>query len=332
MKALIYLVILLAIPTHILAEVYSAKGSQILKDGTARQFRGVNALHEYGVGSSDMNPWRIEIVRETIHNFQSHPITGGSIQIGGSWKHSLQKIVDDNRANGKITIICPFNWDGLGATDFLAKNPSSQVWFEAYKTRYQAVANQFKNQGDVWFDVWNEPYWWNLNDARGYSESLWLSDMGAMVDNIRSTGATNIILVPGSQMGQGETVVLNRGLELLSGRANVVFGLHAYEAWLHGSQSQIENRIAKLQSLGLPLLFSEYGAKNNETMDVANFLAACRSKKVGALAWIWKKSDSEQGALLRASGTTPNDANNFLYGSKVKEFCSKAPANSPGDR
>ena len=329
MKALIYLVFLIVIPTPILAQVYSTQGAKILKDGTAKELRGVNALHEYGIGSSDMNDWEIEIVREAIHNFQSHPISGGSMQIGGSWKHSLQKIVDDNRANGKITIICPFNWDGLGTTDFLGKNPSSQVWFEAYKTRYQAVANQFKNQSDVWFDVWNEPYWWNLNDPRGYSESLWLSDMSSMVDNIRSTGATNIILVPGSKMGQGETVVLGEGLNLISKRSNLVFGLHAYEGWLHDTQSQIEGRMVKLQSLGLPLLFSEYGAQNNETMDVANFLAACRSQKVGALAWIWKKSDSERAALLRADGILSNDLNNHLYGSKVKEFCMEVLADAP---
>ena len=306
------------------AQNFTTSGAQILKDGAPVQLRGANALHEYGVGSSDMNAWKIDIVRETIHNFGSHPITGNPVQIGGVWKHSLQNILNDNRANGKVTILCPFNWDGTPSTDFLGKNPSQQGWWNAYKTRYQAVANQFKNQSDVWFDVWNEPYWWDANDPRGYSESLWLSDMRAMADNIRATGAQNIILIPGSRMGQKETVILNQGRNLLSGRANLVFGLHAYEDWLYGSQSQIEARIAGVQNLGLPFLFGEYGAQNNDTMDVANLLAACRAKRVGALAWIWKKSDSERGALLRSDGTTPNDVGNFQYGTKVKGFCLEA--------
>ena len=318
------------------AQTYTTSGAQILKDGVPIQLRGANGLHEYGVGSSDMNAWKIDVVRETIHNFQNHPITGNAVQVSGVWKHSLQNIVNDNRANGKVTIFCPFSWDARETQDnfFLGKNPSSSPWWNDYKTRYQAIANQFKNQSDVWFDVWNEPYHWDAGDPRGYSETLWLSDMRAMVDNIRATGAQNIILIPGSRMGQGEEVVVNQGRNLLSGRANLVFAPHAYEGWLLNSQSQIETRIAAMQNLGLPVFFGEYGAKNNDTMDVAPFLAALRARKVGGAAWIWKTlpkvngveqfPETERGALLRADGVTPNDVNNYQYGTKVKGFCSEA--------
>lgn len=324
------------------AATYTTSGNQILKDGVPVQLRGANGLHEYGVGSGDMNAWKMDVVRETIHNFQNIPLTGAAQNQAPTgqpeqYKHSLQNIVNDNRANGKVTIFCPFSWDARDTQDnlFLGKNPSSSPWWNDYKTKYRAIANQFKNQSDVWFDVWNEPYWWDANDPRGYTEALWLSDMKAMVDNIRSTGATNIILVPGSLMGQGETVVLNQGASLLSGRSNLVFGIHAYEKWLYDSQSQIESRMAAIQNKGFPIFFGEYGAQNNDTMDVANFLAACRSRKVGATAWIWKRlpkdasgvelfPTSERGALLRLDGVTPNDVNNYQYGTKVKGFCSEA--------
>jgi mannan endo-1,4-beta-mannosidase len=88
-------------------------------------------------------------------------------------------------------------------------------------------ANYAKTQPDVWIEVWNEPYMWN--NSNGYTDALWLADMKDMVDNIRSTGATNIILVPGNRQGQGEEAILNQGKNLLTGRSNILFDLHAYE-------------------------------------------------------------------------------------------------------
>lgn len=83
----------------------------------------------------------------------------------------------------------------------LGGNPSQHARCSAVTNRWRDIASQFKDQPDVWFDLWNEPFW--LDDSHGYNDALWSSDMSALVDNIRSIGAANLCLVPGSATGQG---------------------------------------------------------------------------------------------------------------------------------
>ena len=61
----------------------------------------------------------------------------------------------------------------------------------------RALAEQFKNQSDVWLEVWNEPY--TYDNSGGYSNATWLKDAIEMVENLRSVeGFDNIIVVPGN--------------------------------------------------------------------------------------------------------------------------------------
>ena len=56
----------------------------------------------------------------------------------------------------------------------------------------KTIAEHFKNQPDVWIEVWNEPYHWNNENE--YTNDLWLKDMKDMVDNLRWVeGFQNII-------------------------------------------------------------------------------------------------------------------------------------------
>lgn len=300
------------------ADTYTILGSDFLKNNVPIARRGVNAMHTFGGNSDDMSQWNIDIVREFIGNLRDTPLSGYAVNVNGTYLHSLQDIVNNNRTNGKITILCPFGWDGTSATAFLGTNPSQTSWWNDYKSRYRAIANQFKNQPDVWLEVWNEPYWWDR--SHGYSNNLWLSDMKAMVDNIRSTGATNIILVPGAETGQDETVILTKGKSLLSGRKNIGFDIHAYENWLRDPQSSVENRIQAVKKAGFAMLFGEVGPHNAaEVMNPTNFLSAASIQHSTVMAWLWKYDGTDGDALLNADGT-PNNNNNNIWGSTYQAF------------
>ena len=299
-------------------DTYTIAGNTFQKNGVATSWRGANALHVFGGSSSDMNSWGVDIVREFIGNMRDTPLIGYPINVNGTYLYSLQNIVNDNRANGKVTILCPFGWDGTSATEFLGQNPSKTAWWKSYKTKFKTIANQFKNQPDVWFEVWNEPYWYDR--SRGYSDTLWLSDMKAMVDNIRSTGATNIVLVPGAETGQDEKVLLAKGPSLLVGRSNVGFDIHAYEKWLGDTQGSVENRIQAVKNAGLAVLFGEVAPLNAGTlMNPTNFLAAARAQSSTVSAWLWKYDGTDPDALLNADGTA-NDNSNNNWGSTYRDF------------
>lgn len=305
--------------TSQVVNTYTISGSEFLKNNVAIALRGANAMHVFGGSSSDTNSWNIDIVREFIGNMRDNPITGDYARnVNGVYLHSLQKIVNDNRTNGKVTILCPFGWDGNSATTFYGKNPSQTLWWNDYKSKYQEIANQFQNQPDVWFEVWNEPYWWDR--SHGYSDELWLSDMQEMVDNIRATGATNIILVPGAEMGQDEDVLLAKGNLLLSGRNNIGFDVHAYQKWLNEPQSSVQTRIQAVKNAGLAMLFGEIAPYNaGELMNPINFLTATRLENSTVMAWLWKYDGTDRNALLNADGT-PNNNNNYNWGLIYQDF------------
>jgi len=231
---------------------FTIEGSNILKDDLAVHYKGVNTLQTFGLGNAElMNEWNVEIIREFIGNIREQPIVGNAIQGSDEvWYHSLQKIADRNRENNKITIFCPFGWvnnDGE-QTLFTGLNPSSQTFYPEYKSKMKLIAEQFKNQPDVWIELWNEPYNWN--NENGYNHDLWLLDMKDMVDNLRWVdGFQNIIVVPGNEQGQSEDAIIEKGRALLEDRYNLLFDLHAYEKWLmNTTQEQLVSKIQRIKN------------------------------------------------------------------------------------
>lgn len=297
---------------------FSIVGSEIRQNGRAVTFAGANVLHVYGGNSDAMPAWRVGVVREFIRNLNDQPITGTAIYSATSkaYFHSLRTIIESNRRNGLITVFCPFGWDTL---EVLGLNPSQQTFYSSFKARMRAIATEFRNEPDVWLEVWNEPYWWQ--GGRGYTDDIWLTDMADMVDNIRSTGNRNIVLVPGAESGQAEGVLLAKGAQLLQGRSNILFDIHAYEKWLLGtSPAGVATRIQSVQSAGLAMIFGEISPFNSGAqMDVRIVLDAAVNARVGAMAWLWKDDASDRAALRTAAGE-PNDVGNAAWGTTFRNF------------
>lgn len=302
-------------------------GTQITKNGRPVTFAGANVLHVYGGNSDAMPGWRVGIAREFIHNLKDQPITGPAIYstTNKAYFHSPRSIVTENRRNGFVTVLYPLGWDTL---EVLGLKPSQQPFYADFKARMRAIVTEFRDESDVWLEVWNEPYWWD--GGRGYPDALWLSDMQDMVDNIRVTGNRNIVLVPGSQTGQSEQVILSHGPILLTSRSNILFDIHAYEVWLiSASQSAIAARIGALKAVCAANIFGETVPFNaGSQMDVRPLLNAALAERVGVVAWLWKDDETDRSAL-RTAGGLPNDASNGARGSTSRAYLQQSAALSP---
>ncbi|WP_369769763.1 cellulase family glycosylhydrolase [Flavobacterium sp. WC2416] len=298
---------------------YSISGSAIMHKGKSIQLIGANAFHVFSVGSQDMNSWNLDIVREFIGNVIETPITAGPIQsTNGSYLYSLQRIVDDNRINGKITILCAFGWDGNSPTEFTGKKPTQTFWWNDYKAKLAQWAVQFKYQPDVWIEVWNEPYQYDRGD--GYTDTLWMNDMNELTSIIRNTGNPNIILIPCAEQGQDESVLLNKATEFLVNKSNILFDIHAYEKWLLDTPNSINSRLSQLQNKKIPIIFGETAPMNaGVLMNPKSFLDILSTRGISVCAWVWKKDGTDHDALLTASGL-PNDTNNNNWGSTFKNL------------
>lgn len=310
--------------TKIIVNTYSVLDGDILKNGAILNINGVNTLNTFGIANQELySNWNIRIVREFIGNLREQPISGYAIQDSqGNFLHSLQNIVDVNRLQNIVTILCPFGWvDEAGSqTLFTGLNPSDQQYYNLYKLKMKAIAEQFKDQPDVWLEVWNEPY--HFNNANGYSHQLWLNDQTDMVLNLRSVeGFNNIIVVPGNEQGQSEAAIIEKGADLLANTNNIVFDLHAYEKWLLTStESEIKNRLFAIKAKNLSFIFGEVGVINSgELMPVEHFLNAVKITQTPTLAWLFNRNTNDQNSLLTNEGKE-NNTNNNNWGTTFKAF------------
>ncbi|WP_395043733.1 cellulase family glycosylhydrolase [Flavobacterium sp.] len=290
--------------------LYSISGTKILNSGIPKQFIGANALHTFGGESNDMNSWNLDIVREFVGNMNENPISGSTIQdSNGAFLHSLQDIVDNNRLNNKVTILCAFGWNGTNETMFTGKRPTQTFWWNDYKLKLEQWAIHFKNQPDVWLEVWNEPY--RYDRADGYTDEIWQSDMNQLVDVIRSSNNENIILIPCAEQGQDESVLINKGAVFLSNKTNILFDVHAYEKWLLVNDAIVETRLQNLKINNLPIIFGEIAPMNASVlMNTQPLLSKIHNRGLSVCAWLWKYDENDTDALLTSTGLSNDTANN----------------------
>jgi mannan endo-1,4-beta-mannosidase len=276
-------------------DAYTIAGTQILKNGSPAIFAGVNAFGTNGPNASSMSNFNINIVREAITDLSVQPVSGGQLTgTAGEPVVSLQAVVDDNRAHGKVTLLNPGYWMATGA-QMAGETPSAQTYYADYKIKMRQIATQFKNQPDVWLEVWNEPY-------GGANPLTWLSDMKDMVDNIRAAGNKNIVVVPGSYFDSSEDVILSQGQQLLQGRSNLLFDLHGY-VFNYSSTASTVSRVQALRNGGFAIMFAEDGPYTaSGPSNPTNFLNAMLSQKVSTLLWIYKTDSRDANSLLTTSG------------------------------
>ena len=306
---------------------YAIVGNAIQKNGLPIHLKGVDAMNTFGIGDHDlMDQWNIGIVREIIDNLREQPIDGGAIQgADKKWLHPLQEVVDSNRAHNKVTILCPFGWvdeNGL-LTFFTGLNPSEQTFYGQYKLKMRGIAEHFKDQPDVWIEVWNEPYHWN--NKNGYSHDLWLKDQEDMVDNLRRVnGFQSIIVVPGNEQGQSENSIFSKGKDLLVNRYNIIFDLHAYEKWLiNTTESDLIERVNKINALDVAFLIGEVGVLNSSgLMQPVKLLSVMNTTGISTLAWLWNTNSNDQNALL-TNDSQENNINNNYWGTTYRTFLSQ---------
>lgn len=304
------------------ATAYNISGSEILHLSNPVQLIGADAFHVFGAGGSDMVAWHMDIAREFVGNVKENPISGPTIKdSNGSYLYSLQTVVDSNRKSNRITIICAFGWDGTSPTLFTGTRPTQTAWWDAFQTVLQQWAVQFKDQPDVWLEVWNEPY--NYNRTDGYTDAIWMSDMNTLVSIVRNAGNNNIVLVPCAGQGQDESVLINKGTSFLTGKTNILFDVHAYEKWLLDTNSDMGYRLGQLHQNGLPVIFGETAPINaGVLMNPQSFLDSVYYRGLSVCAWAWKYANSDQDALLDSLGL-PNNTNNNNWGTLFKNVAAR---------
>ena len=192
-----------------------------------------------------------------------------------------------------------FNLQSEASTnEIMATAPSIRFW--------QVVANRYKNNQRVFFDVFNEPrdfYDWNLWQSGGLFQGVQYVGMQQLVDTIRATGAQNLIMVQGQ--GAGESFdYYNFQSHLLRG-ANLVYSIHPYlSPTQHQTQQDWEQWWGQsVIDLDVPFVVGEWnetpgsGCVSNASSAVPAFLNYVQQLGIGLIAWALTP-----GSLIRGTG------------------------------
>ncbi|WP_220195700.1 glycoside hydrolase family 5 protein [Ktedonospora formicarum] len=178
---------------------------------------------------------------------------------------------------------------------------------------WQLVANRYKDNQRVFFDVFNEPrdfYDWNLWQNGGVHNGVSYIGMQQLVDTIRQTGAQNLILVQGQ--GAGESFdYYNFRHHLLNGE-NIVYAIHPYLSnTQHATRTNWEDWWGlAVRKLDVPFIVGEWnetpgsGCIANARTVAPQFLAYVQELHLGLIAWALTP-----GSLIRSNGdpNTPWD-------------------------
>jgi endoglucanase len=250
----------------------------------------------------------------------------------GNYQSTVRKAVDDAGAAGLYVIlalhwsaprdICPLSQDQLPDADHAV-----DFWI--------SVASAFKNNPAVVFDLFNEPYapsnaagWKALRD--GAPQSAYSADSGKyvvpvawqsagmqqLVDSVRATGATNVVMIGGLN-GAGD---LSGWLAYKPSDSinQLALSWHAYS----GTSSQAAAASAVLAA-GIPVIIGETGDRStNGTASapvIAQVTAWADQHGASVLAWTWdpwKDSDgypAKQNVLIKDAAGTPTDGEGVAF-------------------
>jgi hypothetical protein len=176
-------------------------------------------------------------------------------------------------------------------------------------TFWGQVATAFKGDNATIFDLFNEPYPSradNFNETEGWQ--CWLNGgsscvgisytvagMQAMVNAVRATGATNVLMLGGLEYSNDLTQWLT--YEPTDSAHNLVASWHSYNFNTCNNQTCWTNQIAPVIAK-VPVVTGEFGENDCADTYVSPLMSWLDTQSSGYLGWTWNTWDCMRGPAL----------------------------------
>jgi hypothetical protein len=267
-------------------------------------------------GPSDANSvavlqsWAINIVRLPVNEDCWLGINGAAVG-GTTYQNAIVAYVNLLTAANIATII-DLQWNAPGNT--LANQQVPMPDSDHAPAFWTSVAATFQSNGSVIFDLFNEPY----PDSNQDTAAAWAclknggtcpgvaypaASMQSLVNAVRATGSTNIIMVPGVQY----TNVLDQWLlnKPTDPSGNLAASWHSYANEICNSQSCWNSMVTPvLQSV--PLIVGEIGESDCADTYITPLMTYLDANGGNYLAWAWDTYNcSSFPALISDYSGTP---------------------------
>ena len=250
--------------------IYDPNGQEFIIKGTNMfTWEGIENVDNY------LNTWGFNTIR--VPNYllgsydQPHPEEDGY--------GTNHKIVDAYTSQGAVVI--------FDAHDLIGGYYEDAEW-EILKDYWRDMAQEFKDNPYVWFNLHNEP-----GNATANPEQ-WVNYHRELIDIIRAEGANNLIVIDGEAWGQDyhTQTIANHASEIMAGNENILFSVHIYEQW---NSNDIAAYFDALHNQNIPFIVGEYGSENNGQSTLAAtaaMLQAAQEREIGHIVWAAKADDN----------------------------------------
>src|SRR5450432_1796986 len=211
---------------------------------------------------------------------------------GPTYQKSVVDFVNLLNSNGLVAIL-DLHWAAPSSTP--ATKQLAMPDLDHAPAFWQSVATTFKDNSSVIFDVFNEPF----PDKNTDTEAGWtcwrdggtcpgisfpVAGMQLLVTSIRSTGATNILMLGGLQYSNALSQWLS--YEPLDPLGNLVASWHSYSFNLCSSAECWDTRIVPV-SKQVPVIACEIGENDCAHGYIDTLMTWLDAHNIGYLAWTW---------------------------------------------
>jgi hypothetical protein len=261
-----------------------------------------------------MKTWGINIVRvplnETCWNAESYVTAAYA---GTPYQQAVVAYVNLLNSNGIVADL-DLHWtDGVYTGTSSACSSAQAICQKPMPDAAQAipfwtsVANTFKGNNAVIFDLFNEPYPERATGAEASGWTCWknggtcsgigyqVAGMQTLVNTVRATGATNVISLGGLAYSNDLTAWLaNKPTDSAN---NLVASWHSYNFNSCSSQSCWTSQLAPVAAQ-VPLITGELGENDCGSSYINPLMTWLDSVGSTYMAWTWNNWDCSSGPSL----------------------------------
>ncbi len=263
---------------------------------------------------SAMLSWKINIVRVPMNEDCWLGINGeptGSLS-ASQYRQNIINYVNLLTGNG-MHVILDLHWTAPGGQKATGQLPMPDA--DHAPTYWSSVASTFKSYGSVIFDLYNEPYttsWscWRNGSSGAYASpcndvGFAVAGMQTLVNAVRNTGATNVIMLGGLAYANNLTGWLaNKPNDPAN---NLAASFHIYNFNACDTISCLNSQIAPVAAQ-VPVIAGEMGENDCAHGFIDSIMPWFDSHNIGYLGWTWTTAScSNSPALISNYNGTPTN-------------------------
>ena len=299
-----------------------------------------------------MQSWHINAVRVPLNEDCWLGINGINPRFGGhSYVTAVTQFIHHLRSNGMYVII-DLHWSAPGGAVALSQQPMAD---EDHSIAFWSdVAATFRTDLGVVFDLYNEPFLYAtyMQGSSPSSWSCWLAGcmlsqyltgghpytrplawraagMQELLDAVRATGATNVVLASGLNWADDDSGWLtHRPVDPVR---NVAAGWHEYGGEACSAVACWSSTIAPL-ARKVPIVVSETGdhaGTGCSLINLPNFLPWADRNGLSYLAWTFNPWHDSHDVLITNWNGTPTPCEGEYYSSHLTSIAANPPAVHP---